>query len=73
MLTGSSNSGDAETSNSLWIIANACTVGMGMGANSQPTTYWPPTFSEMILKIDTKLKVCASALLIANSLYAIRN
>jgi len=69
-LTGSSNSGDAETSNSLWIIANACTVGMGIGANSQPTTYWSPTFSEMILKIDAKLKVCASAFLIANNLFS---
>lgn len=68
-LTGSSNSGDAEAFNSLWTIANACTIGMGMGANSQPTVHWSPTYSEMILKIDAKLKVCASAFLTANNLF----
>ncbi|KAL9714721.1 hypothetical protein Ac2012v2_001379 [Leucoagaricus gongylophorus] len=62
-LTGSSNSGDAEAFNSLWTIANACTIGMGMGANSQPTVHWSPTYSEMILKIDAKLKKLTALLL----------
>lgn len=62
-LTGSSNSGDHDTLNSLWTIANASTVGMGMGANSQPTNHWSLAQSEMILKIDVKLKKLTSLLL----------
>ncbi|KAJ3564112.1 hypothetical protein NP233_g8507 [Leucocoprinus birnbaumii] len=62
-LTESSNSGESDTLNSLWAIANACTVGMGMGANSHPTVHWSPVQSEMIVKIDTKLKKLTSLLL----------
>lgn len=57
-LTGSSNSGDNDTCNSLWSIANASSVGMGMGAGfPQPTISWSTGQSDMILKIDAKLKV----------------
>ncbi|KXN91207.1 hypothetical protein AN958_02240 [Leucoagaricus sp. SymC.cos] len=58
-----SNSGETDALNSLWSIANACTVGMGMGANSHPTISWSPAQSDMILKIDAKLKKLTSLLL----------
>ncbi len=56
-LPGSSTSGDNETCNSLWSIANASSVGMGMGGPTQPTISWSATQSDMILKIDARLKV----------------
>jgi hypothetical protein len=48
----------SEPENSLWSIANASSVGMGMGASfSQPTVNWSSSQSDMIVKIDSKLKV----------------
>jgi hypothetical protein len=55
----------SEPENSLWSIANASSVGMGMGAGfSQPTVSWSSSQSDMILKIDSKLKVPIFPLLI---------
>jgi len=63
-LPGSSNSGDSDMCSSLWSIANASSIGMGMGAGvPQPTISWSATQSDMILKIDTKLKKVTTTLL----------
>ncbi|XP_006458575.1 hypothetical protein AGABI2DRAFT_183594 [Agaricus bisporus var. bisporus H97] len=54
----------SEPDNSLWSIANASSVGMGMGAGfSQPTVNWSSSQSDMIVKIDSKLKKIISLLL----------
>ncbi|KAF9448913.1 hypothetical protein P691DRAFT_813422 [Macrolepiota fuliginosa MF-IS2] len=63
-LTGSLGSGDNDACNSLWSIANASSVGMGMGVGfPQPTISWSATQSDTILKIDAKLKKVSSVLL----------
>jgi hypothetical protein len=56
---------DQSVSSSLWGIANASLTSgpaFGGGLSSPPATNWTPSLGEMVLKIDSKLKVSPAAL-----------
>lgn len=61
LFQGSETSHTADGDGSLWGIANGphMASGLAIGGMMSPPASWSPTLGDMVIKIDSKLKVCS--------------